>query len=207
MALPPSNHLQPPEVWRAESPPVSDCDSGAFSQCSSPGLGCGAAAAHSEQCMQCPLISPPLVLSVIKTHSQLGCRNSKKFRINPSLLLSCLSEAGKSSRFSSLQNLSMHYQKTSMFQRRFTGTPLQNKNSVTMLEGARGSLPDMRPDSNLSWWWDNEFGGSDTDTTRISGREQLNKLPSSVYLGRTKGCDKNCNNQVTVNGQHLCSFT
>ena len=205
MALPPSNNLQPPEMWRAESPSVSDCDSGAFSRCSSPGLSCGAAA-DASQCMQCPLISPPLVLSVIKKHSQPGCRNSNIFQVSPSLLLSCLSEAGKSSRFSSLQNLSAHSQKNTVFQRYVTGTPLQNKNSVTMLDGARGSLPDMRPDSNLSWWWDNEFGGSDTET-RISGREQLHKLPSSVYLRRTKGCDKNCNNQVTVNGQHLCSFT
>ena len=141
MALPPPNHPHPPEMWRAESPPVSDCDSGAFSQCSSPGLGCGAAAAHSEQCMQCPLISPPLVLSVIKTHSQLGCRNSKIFQISPSLLLSCHSEAGKSSRFSSLQNLSAHSHKPT--QRYVTGTPLQNKNSVTMIEGTRGSLQDI----------------------------------------------------------------
>jgi hypothetical protein len=78
----------------------------------------------------------------------------------------------------------------------------------------RGSLPHIceervgwvgwsRPDSNISWWWDNEFGGEATD----GGREQLTKLKFSAAQRLTKQCENNCDSKVTVNGQHLCSFT
>jgi hypothetical protein len=69
----------------------------------------------------------------------------------------------------------------------------------------RGSLPHIwsRPGSNISWWWDNEFSGEDTD----SGREQLTKLEFSAMKRRTKQCDNNCDSKVTVNGQHICSLT
>ena len=190
------NLLPPPDIspnpnWRASSPTVSDCDSGAFSQCSTPGLEF---VTHSEQS---PLLSPLLVLSVIKQHKY---PRAKRLKLNPNLLLSCLSEAGKNSRFSSLQNLStLHPMNTHK---------LQLYGSDAAEEGVRGSLPHIwsRPGSNISWWWDNEFGGEDTDT-RYGGREHSNKLPFLAQQKRGHKCENNCDSQVTVNGQHLCSFT
>ena len=149
------------DYWRVPSPSVSDCDSGSFSRSSTPGISP-------------PLISPPLVLSVVK-----NIQHARIHQVNTSLLLSCLTEAGKPSRFSSLGNLSTKFDKTNL---------------------ARGSLPDIRPDSALSWWWDYEFSGSDTELARILTLAQHGH-------SRTTFCDKNCNNQVTVNGQHICTLS
>ena len=182
-----SNPISPPP-WRAPSPSVSDCDSGAFSRCSTPGL--------SYNSRESPLLSPPLVLSVIKKKNQPESQKSKIYVINPQLLLSCLNEAGKSSKFSSLQNLSNHNHKSTKCHIPLTG-----------VSQVLGSLPDIhdgrvggcvRPDSSLSWWWDNEFVWSDTqqDSRQEKWRQR-----------RTRTCEKNCNNQVTVNGQHLCTFS
>ena len=190
MPLPPSQNLFLTPGWRASSPTVSECDSGAFSRCSSPGL---VPDSHTEQS---PLLSPPLVLSVIREHTGHKHTRAKIAKLNPNLLLSCLSEAGKSSRFSSLQNLStLHPMNTHKLQ--FCG-------SGAAEEGVRGSLPHIwsRPGSNISWWWDNEFGGEDMET-RYGGT----KLQFSAAQTRRQNCDKNCDSQVTVNGQHLCSFT
>jgi hypothetical protein len=211
---PPQNNLPHPD-WRASSPTVSDCDSGAFSRCSTPGF---VFYTNSEQS---PLLSPPLVLSVIKENTPHKYLRAKRLKLNPHLLLSCLSEAGKSSRFSSLQNLStLHPMNTHKLQ--FCG-------SGAAEERVRGSLPHIwsRPGSNISWWWDNEFGGEDTDMryggrehnnklqfggedtdTRYDGREQFTKFQfAAAQRLRAKQCDNNCDSQVTVNGQHLCSFT
>ena len=152
--------------WRIPSPSISDCDSGLFSRSSTPGLSP-------------PLISPPQVLSVIK-----NIQPARILQVNTSLLLSCLTEAGKPSRFSSLGNLSTKFEKTVV---------------------ARGSLPDIcegrgRSDSSLSWWWDNEFSGSDNEGARMVALSQHGHTI-------TRFCHQNCNNQVTVNGQHICKFS
>jgi len=71
----------------------SEYDSGAFSRTSSPenGLTKSMNMINHE-----PLISPPLVLSAVKDASSKTIKGT----INPNLVLSCLSEAGKSSKFS-----------------------------------------------------------------------------------------------------------
>lgn len=81
---------------------------------------------------------------------------------------------------------------------------LQLYGSGAAEEGVRGSLPHIwsRPGSNISWWWDNEFGAEDTDT-KYAGT----KLQFSAPQRKTRQCDNNCESQVTVNGQHLCSST
>ena len=78
----------------------------------------------------------------------------------------------------------------------------------------RGSLPDIcagrvggggRPESSLSWWWDNEFGGEDTDMGKREGeQEQSSKTYIGVAEKNTHHC---CDSKVTVNGQHICCFT
>ena len=198
MTFAPPPIISPHPDWRASSPTASDCDSGAFSRCSTPGF------VFDRNSEQSPLISPPLVLSVIK-QSQHNYQRPKRLKLNPNLLLSCLSEAGKSSRFPSLQNLStLHPMNTHKFQLYGSGAAE---------EGVRGSLPHIcegrvggvgwsRPGSNISWWWDNEFSGEDTDT-RYGGT----KLQFSAPQRKTRQCDNNCDSQVTVNRQHLCSFT
>ena len=183
MSLPSAGNLLSLPPWRPPSPSGSDCDSGAFSRCSTPGL-----LYNSEES---PLVSPPLVLSVIKRKSQDDYQAQKFYALNPKLLLSCLNEAGKSSKFCSLQNLK--------------STKIKIHQSHIL-----GSLPDIcegrlgggwsRPESSLSWWWDNEFGCSDTTTTRQTSLGVRRPI-------RTRNCEKNCNNQVTVNGKHLCSFS
>ena len=139
MTLPAPPNISPHLNWRASSPSVSDCDSGAFSQCSTPGL------VFETNSEQSPLLSPPLVLSVIKQNTPYKCTRPKKLKLNPNLLLSCLSEAGKSSRFSPLQNLStLHPMNTHKLQFCVSGAAE---------EGLRGSLPHIwsRPGSNISW--------------------------------------------------------
>ena len=127
----------------------SDCDSGSFSRCSTPGL-------VFNKSEHCPLISPPLVLSVInQDFPQTDRHRTRNLKTNPNLLLSCLKEAGKSSIFSSLENLSTNRLKTSLLKK---STNTGNKippSSVTIctdlcskveaMEGVRmrGSLPDI----------------------------------------------------------------
>ena len=136
MTISPAHNISPHVNLRSSSPTVSDCDSGAFSRCSTPGL------VFDTNSEQSPLLSPPLVLSVIKQNNLQHYNRVKRFKLNPNLLLSCLSEAGKSSRFSSLQNLStLHPMNTHKLQ--FCG-------SVAAEEG----VPHIwsRPGSNISWW-------------------------------------------------------
>ena len=135
MTLHRTPNISPQPERRASSPSVSDCDSGALSRCSTPGL---VFYTNSEKS---PLLSPPLVLSVMKQHKY---PRAKRLKLNPHLLLSCLSEAGKSSRFSSLQNLStLHPMNTHK---------LQLYGSGAADEVVRGSLPHIwsRPGSNIS---------------------------------------------------------
>ena len=77
----------------------------------------------------------------------------------------------------------------------------------------QGSLPDIcegrvgggeRPESILSWWWDNEFGGEDEDMDK---REGDSEQSSKTYIGGAeKNAEQCCNSKVTVNGQHVCCF-
>ena len=55
----------------------------------------------------------------------------------------------------------------------------------------RGSLPDIRPDTFFSWWWDEEGA-----PPRV---EKWSEIEPNY-------CDIRCNSKVTVNGRHLCSF-
>lgn len=220
----------------------SDCDSGAFSRCSTPGL-----LFHPSEH---PLMSPPLVLSVLRSSS--GCRsrmmqNEGKLngamarpRANPRLLLSCLREAGRSSCFSSLQNISRQHPSKTVSRvmieeervRALGFSPQKSRGSG--LGPCQGSLPDIcdgsprawsgagwtlspitssRPDSTLSWWWDNEFSDSGTGTgSGDSGPEDIRDLrlwgKQRPHLkgAHFNNCSALCTSQVTVNGEHICCF-
>jgi hypothetical protein len=201
----------------------SDCDSGAFSRCSTPGL-------VFNNAEHCPLISPPLVLSVINQDSTTTDQShTRRLETNPNLLLSCLREAGKSSIFSSLENLSTNHADRDLVNKSTNAAYRKHLSSLSIstdlccdvgvMEGVRmrGSLANIyegrvggggRPESSLSWWWDNEFGGEDTDMDKREGEQQES---SKTYIGVTEKtsnkCSDNCNSKVTVNGQHICSLT
>ena len=209
----------------------SDCDSGAFSRCSTP------AVPSDKNCVKAPLQSPHLVLSVIKENTQPDSQgHTKRPIINPTLVLSCLSEAGKSSMFSSLENLSTLSPNTRMFKRNpkcLSRHPLSYQNRAvtvtvglsTQLEvtdGVRGSLPDIcggetsdiegvgwhRSMSDLNRRENRQMKGSFKNIldTRCFAKEDYTKSAFSIPMKISENCPKNCASLVTVNGQHICSI-
>lgn len=195
--------LQPHHRVLRTSSKDSDCDSGAYSRSSSPDpafdrflLDRNGEKKHDKS----PLQSPNLVLSVIKESD----KTFDKSKVNSNLLLSCLTEAGKSSVFSSLDNLT---QISGTNQRLYIKNQLR-KGSVeptvtlsghqTRLSVGRGC---SRSETDLRRI-ESRPGGADSNSNGSQGNSRKERKVPSESVNSIKICD--C--QVTVNGQHICNL-
>jgi len=183
----------------------SDCDSGAYSRSSSPDQGFDRFLldrSGDKKQDKSPLQSPNLVLSVIKESD----KTLDKSKVNSHLLLSCLSEAGKSSVFSSLDNLSQ----ISATNHRYYKRNHQRKSSVQPLVTLSGHQTRLSVGRGCS--------KSETDLRRIPGgphgadsykgshRKYLKKENRARAPSESVSSIKICDCQVTVNGQHICNL-
>ena len=125
--------------------PESDCDSGSFSRSSSPAISSNPNRAKSS------LKSPSTVLVIGNKHTEHGVGAETEVNVrqntNPSILLLCFSEAGKSSSFASEENLSIKSYKTRIFKQNpkiiSRHEPFNTHNFITGSDGVWGSLGDL----------------------------------------------------------------
>jgi len=184
----------------------SDCDSGAYSRSSSPEPIYERLDRSCEKLTEkLPLQSPNLVLSVIK--------ENYKSKINSNLLLSCLNEAGKSSIFCSLDNLNQipsssqpqNQRYVHMFKKNAALRKLSADPSVTVTVGSHTHLSiglgvgSSKSETELNKIYDRQ------DLLKCFQRSQKKYLKSQKYLKSETERIKNCDCQVTVNGQHICN--
>jgi len=191
----------------------SDCDSGAYSRSSSPDQSLdrllverpGGPGEKKQE--KSPLQSPNLVLSVIKESDRTSTLD--KAKVNSNLLLSCLTEAGKSSVFSSLDNLNQISASPPRYQRYYKKNQMRKPSvdSMVTLSGHQTRLSVGRGCSK-----------SETDLRRLSASPppalvNIYKGSQRKYLKKEKNISsesvssiKICDCQVTVNGQHICNL-
>merc|ERR1711997_82258 len=189
----------------------SDCDSGAYSRSSSPDQSLDRLLVErsgEKKHDKSPLQSPNLVLSVIKESDRTSTLDKSK--VNSHLLLSCLTEAGKSSVFSSLDNLNQisasspkypRYYKKNQMRKPSVDSMVTLSGHQTRLAVGRGcsksetdlrGIPDGPPPALV-----NIYKGSQRKYLK-----KEKKIISSESVSSIKICD--C--QVTVNGQHICNL-
>jgi len=180
----------------------SDCDSGAYSRSSSPeGFDRFLPDRFGEKKQdKSPLQSPNLVLSVIKESD----RPSDRSKVDSNLLLSCLSEAGKSSVFSSLDNLDQisgtnhRYYKKNQLRKCSVDPTVTLSGHQTRLSVGRGC---SRSETDLRRISAGQHSGNTYKGSHRKYIKKENKI-SSQSVSSIKICD--C--QVTVNGQHICNL-
>jgi len=207
----------------------SDCDSGAYSRSSSPDQSFDRLLVErpgEKKHEKSPLQSPNLVLSVIKESDRTSTLDKSK--VDSNLLLSCLTEAGKSSVFSSLDNLNQISTSAPRYQRYYKKNQ-QRKPSMDSMVTLSGNFHHYWTSLNLSC--DNLWEGhqtrlsigrgcskSETDLRRISDGPapalvKIYKGSRRKYLRKERNISsesvssiKICDCQVTVNGQHICNL-
>ena len=210
------------------SPPLlptssdSDCDSGAFSRSSTP--------TTNTLDRDATLESPSMVLAVVKeTANDNTAENNKTKSLNPDLLKPCQNKAGRNS-FSSLDNLSNITEARSLKNissqnerlRIFKNNPKSisrphptyekikkevNKDYATRdIGGSLGELYWKRRDIET---WTSETNLRFSNSRRLQ-QQDICEAESEAWRTRKdkiNQCLKGCNTQVTVNGQHICSFS